>query len=335
MAQYTSEQAKAAYEEDLAKGIKYSYDDAQQVYNDPDFFMNGIRVGRQAYATAKANGDKTGMENARTGLERERNKRGYSTIPDGSVSTAIEGPLSYQMPSFQYGQQDAYNQALGKVTNREEYTNPYQAQYDDKLNNILNQANWNYNSDNDQAYQAAKKAYLREADRATANTMGQAAAANGGMVSTANMTAAQQAGDYYRGQLNDNLANFIEADYGRYRDNVADQYNQLAALQSADANAYQKYIDSVGLDFDTLNALMSDRGQQFGEYESNRNFGYGRYTDQLSYETNKKETEAALEANDVNDMYKLYDAYMEQGNTSMAAYILQLISEKKGITPSK
>ena len=78
---------------------------------------------------------------------------------------------------------------------KKDYQNPYQSQYDQAMRAVMNQKGWSYNPENDQAYQAAKKQYLREADRATQNTMGQAAAMTGGIPSTEAVNAASQAGD--------------------------------------------------------------------------------------------------------------------------------------------
>lgn len=329
MAQYTTKQAQEAYEEALRNGYGFNAKDAELIRSNPDSFMR-IYGYKKGYLDAQSRGDKTAMENYNKMAEHERKQLGYTSGKYGAGVDYIEGPSSFQAPSFQYSQQDAYNQALGKITSRPDYANQYQEQYDNKLNEIMKPQNWNYNSDNDQAYQAAKKAYLREADRATANTVGQAAAANGGMVSTANTLAAQQAGDYYRSQLNDNLANFINADYGRYQDNLANKYNQLPALQNADAAAYQKYIDSVGLDFDTMNALMSDRNQQYGEYESGRNFDYGKYTDQLSYDTDKQATDIANSEGSVQNKFAYYQAMYEQtGDSSWIKKMKELESQFK------
>lgn len=147
-----------------------------------------------------------------------------------------------------------------------EFTNPYQQQYDTALNNVLNQKDWSYNPNEDLAYQTARQQYLREADRAQRDTMGQAASMTGGIASTAAINAASQAGDYYRSQLNDMLGTYMDKDYQRYIDKKGDTYDQ----------------------FSMLNDL---RNQARNEYDTDRNFNYNQWTDELGFRTDEENTE--------------------------------------------
>ena len=149
---------------------------------------------------------------------------------------------------------------------KEDFQNPYQSQYDQALNAVMNQKGWSYNPENDQAYQAAKKQYLREADRATQNTMGQSAAMTGGIPSTAAVNAASQAGDYYRTQLSDQLGSYMD-------------------------RSYQRYVDAIGNDFDRLSAIRSMSNDARDQYDTDRNFGYNQWTDDLGYRTDREQTE--------------------------------------------
>lgn len=181
---------------------------------------------------------------------------------------------------------------------KEDFQNPYQDAYDKALNAVMNQKGWSYNPENDQAYQAAKKQYLREADRATQNTMGQAAAMTGGIPSTAAVNAASQAGDYYRTQLSDQLSNYMD-------------------------KSYQRYIDAIGNDYDRLSALRSMSNDARDQYDTDRNFGYNQWTDDLGYRTDREQTEyerkqdeynkqmAEKQYNDSLDL-DLVDSYMAQ-----------------------
>lgn len=150
----------------------------------------------------------------------------------------------------------------------------FESQYANDLNNtlqkVLNRKGWSYDADNDQAYQAARKQYLREANRATQDTMGQYASMTGGMPSTAAVSAASQAGDYYRTQLSDQLGQYMDRDY-------------------------QRYIDNIGLDFDTLSALSSLEQNERGEWDTDRNFDYNQWTDDLSFRTDRDNTRYARE----------------------------------------
>ena len=174
---------------------------------------------------------------------------------------------------------------------KEDFQNPYQSQYDQALNAVMNQKGWSYNPENDQAYQAAKKQYLREADRATQNTMGQAAAMTGGIPSTAAVNAASQAGDYYRTQLSDQLGSYMD-------------------------RSYQRYVDAIGNDFDRLSAIRSMSNDARDQYDTDRNFGYNQWTDDLGYRTDREQTE--YERKQAEQQYKdavdldMVDSYMAQ-----------------------
>lgn len=208
----------------------------------------GIIYAKQNYGKAKTPDAQAYWHKQ---AENIRTENGYSGGKDGSQympttkdgyldwggSQIKETPGSFTYSPYQFSHQDAYDDALNKVVNRQ---------------------GWSYDATQDQAYQAARKQYLREADRATENTMGNYAAMTGGMPSTAAVNAAQQAGDYHRAQLSDQLGQYIDRDY-------------------------QRYIDSVGLDFDTLSALRSLDQDQRSRYENDRGFGYGQYTDDLAF----------------------------------------------------
>lgn len=181
---------------------------------------------------------------------------------------------------------------------KEDFQNPYQSQYDQALNAVMNQKGWSYNPENDMAYQAAKKQYLREADRATQNTMGQAAAMTGGIPSTAAVNAASQAGDYYRTQLSDQLGSYMD-------------------------RSYQRYVDAIGNDFDRLSAIRSMSNDARDQYDTDRNFGYNQWTDDLGYRTDREQTEYDRKQDEYNKQMTekqysdsldldLVDSYMAQ-----------------------
>lgn len=181
---------------------------------------------------------------ANAGAEQTRKDYGnYTGGSDGSKYYLYEPtPLSYAAGSFQ---------------------NPYQEEYDNALNTVLNRQKFSYDPNTDPLFQSYRQMNLREADRAQQNTMGQAASMTGGIASTAAVNAASQAGDYYRSQINDALPQYENA-------------------------AYQKYNDDIGLDFDTFSMLNTLRNQERSEYDVDKNFNYNQWTDELSYRTDKE-----------------------------------------------
>lgn len=90
---------------------------------------------------------------------------------------------------------------------------------------------------------------------------------------------------------------------------------------------YQRYIDSVGLDFDTLSALKSLRDTERADYDADRNYGYSQWTDNLAYRDEREQADYDRKWNEdartyERDKYEreyrddqlrsLYDLYMER-----------------------
>ena len=161
------------------------------------------------------------------------------------------------------GSQFYLNEPSPQSFSSEEFKNPYADQTQTALDKILNREEFSYDPNTDPLFQSYRQMNLREADRAQQNALGQAAAMTGGMPSTAAISAASQAGDYYRSQIGDNMTQFADA-------------------------AKQNYIDSLGLDFDTLSALNNLSQQKRDEYDTDRNFAYNQWTDDLSFKADKE-----------------------------------------------
>ena len=134
------------------------------------------------------------------------------------------------------------------------------------------------------------------------DTMGTYAGMTGGMPSTAAISAASQANNYYNSQLTGKLGEYMSQDY-------------------------QRYIDSVGLDFDTLSALKSLRDTERADYDTDRNYGYSQWTDNLAYRDEREQAAYDRKWNEdartyERDKYEreyrddqlksLYDLYMER-----------------------
>lgn len=223
--------------------------------------------------------------------------------------------------------QDLTNNALDAVLNREEYVNPYADQQKAALDAVLNQEEFSYDPSQDPLWQSARKQYLREADRAQQDMMGQAASLTGGMPSTAAMTAASQAGDYYRGQLNDRLAEYQGQAYDRYLNDRNFDYSQLDVLNKMSDSDYQKFIDDLGLKYDDLSVLNSFGQQARDEFDTDRGFGYNQWLDELGFQTDKENTKYEREeAKDQKEYEREQYAreYADSTNDTLAKMYLNL-----------
>lgn len=122
------------------------------------------------------------------------------------------------------------------------YVSPYAQQIEEALGKVQN-STFEYNQAEDPSWQAMRKQYLLDAERSMKDVMGQAAAATGGRASTAAISAASQAADYYKSQLNAQQQTLYQAAYERYYNQFTQELNKLSALQQQDATAYQQYLD--------------------------------------------------------------------------------------------
>lgn len=120
---------------------------------------------------------------------------------------------------------------------------------------------YTYDMESDPVYQAYAKQHAREGQRAVQEAIGQAAAMTGGMPSTAAVTAATQAGDYYAAQMADKVPELEQNAYARYLDSVA-QNNYENEF------GYQQHMDQI--DHNTLSRTEALEkamlAAEFGDY---------------------------------------------------------------------
>ena len=198
-------------------------------------------------------------------------KYGADYISDGKIPNQIDSVLDKinGFGSFNFDQE------------RPSYENQYAEQQQALLDAIINRPDFSWSKEDDPQWSSYKKSYLREGDRATANALGQAAAASGGRPSTAALTAATQAGDYYATQLNDIIPTLYQQAYDRYLNEYNMSLQDLNAVNTQEQLDYAKYLDQLGQfntdrnfafnsylsDFDILqNQLASLQGQDSVDY---------------------------------------------------------------------
>ena len=176
-------------------------------------------------------------------------KYGADYISDGKIPNQIDSVLD-QINSF--GSFDFDQEAPV-------YNNQYAKQQQALLDAIINRPDFSWSKETDPQWSSYKKSYLREGDRATANALGQAAAASGGRPSTAAVTAATQAGDYYATQLNDIIPTLYQQAYDQYLNEYNMSLQDLNAVNNQEQLDYAKYLD------------------QLGQYNTDRNFAFNQY----------------------------------------------------------
>ena len=206
---------------------------------------------------------------------------------NGGKSASLSAPLAYDPNNDTLWQK--YLSEWGDAKAPEYAGDPYQALRDQYLQNAANME-WNYNPDTDPVWQAYQKQYRREGQRATEDTLGRYAAMTGGMPSTAAVTAASQAGDYYASLLSDKLPEVYQQAYNRYLQEYQRQLGLSDAYNQYGQTDYNRYLDQLG-------QFNKDRNFAYGAARDNQSLGrqqtedqYSRYLDALKQANYEDET---------------------------------------------
>ena len=158
----------------------------------------------------------------------------------GQIDDTLERIGSFA--PFQYGRENEYQAALDAVMNRDPFS---------------------YDYAQDPSWQAYKKQYTREGQRALQDAMGQAAAMTGGSPSTAAVAAGQQAQNYYNAQMTDKIPELYQQAYQRYAQEYQDKLNAFRTLLTDRQQAQGEYLS----DYDMLRSYLGDlQGQEQADY---------------------------------------------------------------------
>ena len=214
-------------------------------------------------------------------------KYGADYISDGKIPNQIDSVLDKinGFGSFNFDQE------------RPSYENQYAEQQQALLDAIINRPDFSWSKEDDPQWSSYKKSYLREGDRATANALGQAAAASGGRPSTAALTAATQAGDYYATQLNDIIPALYQQAYDRYLNEYNMSLQDLNAVNTQEQLDYTKYLD------------------QLGQFNTDRNFAFNQYLSDFDILQDKL---SALQGQDSVDFDRYWNGQQLQREDAMA-----------------
>lgn len=167
-------------------------------------------------------------------------------------------------------QKSSYKDVLDKLLAHGDFTYGKQAELDAAVDKVLNPEKFSYDPVSDPMWGSYQQIYRREGDRAARNALARASVATGGVPSSYAVSAAQQAQNYYNGQMAD----------------------MLPSLQQ---NAYQKYLDDYDKSLSGLSTLLSDRDSQYGLWQG----GYDKLQSDL----------AALQAQENAEYQKQQNAY--------------------------
>ena len=253
------------------------------------------------------------------------------------------------------------------------YNNRYDDTIQDLIQGILNREDFSYDPATDPLYQNYRKQYTREGQRATADTMGQAAAASGGIPSSYATTAAAQAGNYYAAQMTDKIPELYQLAYNQYLNDYNMQLSDLGVVQGAEQSDYDKYLNELNqyntdraFDYNawldeynmTKDQLQTAQGleqldytkylNELQQFNTDREFNYGQLLDEIDSQTMERQeaVDNALRAAEFGDYSFLQDMGIDTSNNPAdfeRQYTLALLAaeygdfsglEALGITPS-
>lgn len=208
------------------------------------------------------------------------------------------------------------------------YDNQYAEQQQALLDAILNRPDFTWSKETDPLWGSYKKSYLREGDRATANALAQASAASGGRPSTAAVTAATQAGDYYATQLNDIIPTLYQQAYDRYLNEYSMMLQDLGAVNTQEQLDYAKYLDQLtqyntdrNFAYDTYLGDFNILQGQLASLQGQDDVDYGRYLDTINLGIQRDETEYQRQQQDQAMVQAQVDAILAAGGTPSAELV--------------
>jgi murein L,D-transpeptidase YcbB/YkuD len=191
----------------------------------------------------------------------------------------------------------------GSVDN--DYVNPY-ADKQEQLMQTLAES-FSYDSDADPVWQSYRQSYLREGQRAYEDSLGTAAANTGGVASTAAITAATQAQNYYNAQATEKKAALYQQAYENYLASRQQTVSELTAydqLNQTAADIYQQKVEN------------QQYAQQFAATQAQQAYenqvAAQQYADsqaQLAYENEAEAQQQAYE-NQTQEAQQLFDNAM-------------------------
>lgn len=253
------------------------------------------------------------------------------------------------------------------------YNNRYDDTIQDLIQGILNREDFSYDPATDPLYQNYRKQYTREGQRATADTLGAAAAASGGIPSSYATTAAAQAGNYYAAQMTDKIPELYQLAYNQYLNDYNMQLSDLGVVQGAEQSDYDKYLNELNqfntdraFDYNawldeynmTKDQLQTAQGleqldytkylNELQQFNTDREFNYGQLLDEIDSQTRERQEDIdnALRAAEFGDYSFLQDMGIDTSNNPAdfeRQYTLALLAaeygdfsglEALGITPS-
>lgn len=175
----------------------------------------------------------------------------------------------------------AYKTYSDMLSNPEKFGyNRYLNDVNTLFNNVMNQKQFSYDPQQDMLFQAYKRQYQNQGNRAMKNQMGTAAALSGGYNSSAAQTSTQNAYQNYMNALSEKAAETYQNSLDMYRydrQNTIDKFNTALDMNSMGNDSYFRQTD----------ANAQKMNNAYNAFNDDRSFGYNQYSDNRSYWQNQ------------------------------------------------
>ena len=253
---------------------------------------------------------------------------GVDNVAEGVIKETPKA--TYTAPT--YTESDTVKQAQAALNTQlankpGEYSSQWQTQLDDVINKILNREKFSYDLNGDALYHQYKDKYIQQGKMAMGDAIGQASAMTGGYGNSYAQSVGQQAYQAQLQNLNDIVPELYAMAYDKYNQEGQDLYNQYSMLGTQEEQDYGRYRDQ-------MSDWLTERDYLANRYDSERNFGYGQYRDnvadeqwQTAYDYQQQRDNEADEQwwADFNENKRQFDATVD--NDALKAEIKRLQDE--------
>ena len=261
----------------------------------------------------------------------------YKQLQNGSRGSDVKKLQQY---TYDPASDKAYQQALEQLKKTQGQTPTYKGTYDQQIKDMYEQIagrdKFSYDLNADALYQQYKNQYTTQGKMAMMDTMGQAAALTGGYGNSYAQNAGQQAYHGYLQQLNDvvpelyglalgqynaegdrmvqqfgMLGDMADTEYGRYQDDLAQHWQNLAFQKQQADDAYNRGFAQWQTGYD--NAYQAGR-DQVADSQWQQAFDYQNGRDRVADQQWQKEFDEAKRQYDKS--YSLQASKSSGGSSS-------------------
>lgn len=222
----------------------------------------------------------------------------------GNSSNEKKKDEGFKYTPFEYGdykESDTVKESKTKkeeaenaLTNYGDFSYKNQAGLDEIMQKILNREDFSYDFNTDALYQQYKDKYIKQGKMAMQDTIGQASAMTGGYGNSYAVTAGSQAYQQHLENLNDVIPELYQMAYDRYNQEGQEMLSQYGLLSDDYSREYGQWEAGY-------NRLANDRSYYGTQYDNERSWDYGKWSDNRNFEQGQHNTEQGYLYQDYRD----------------------------------